>query len=71
MLVAQAIPIYPIRAISLELEGFVVAEFTVTKHGSVTNIEIIESTHTVFESAARAALAKARYRPRIVSGAAV
>jgi protein TonB len=71
MLLARIEPNYPHRALILELEGSVVVEFTITKRGMVADVRVVESTHTMFEQAAAVAIAKSRYRPRIVDGAPV
>jgi len=64
-------PAYPFTALKRELEGRVIVEYTVTRDGSVTNVRIIESSHREFESAAVTAVSRARYRPRVIDGAAV
>jgi protein TonB len=71
MLLARIEPNYLQRAVIRELEGSVIVEFTITKHGTVADIRVIESTHAMFEQAAVAAISKSRYRPRIVDGSAV
>jgi protein TonB len=68
LLLGRIAPNYPHRALVHELEGSVVVKFTVTTQGTVTDIRIVESTHSVFEQAAIAAVVKSRYRPRIVDG---
>lgn len=70
-LVAQVRPPYPYDAAVKGLEGYVVVEFTVTRRGEVDDVRVVESTHRQFERAAAAAVAKARYRPRVVDGLAV
>jgi protein TonB len=69
--VARVEPAYPYSAILKEREGYVVVQFTVTSRGTVDDVSIVESTDRVFEQAAAAAVARARYRPRIVDGLAV
>lgn len=71
VLVARVEPAYPYSAILKEREGYVVVQFTVTSRGTVDHVRIVESTDRVFEQAAAAAIARARYRPRVVDGLAV
>lgn len=63
-------PVYPHSAISRELEGFVVVEFTVTAKGTCEDAHVVESTHRVFERPALQAAEKCRYKPRFVNGVA-
>ena len=71
LLVARMAPSFPFRELYRGIEGSVVLEFTVTKHGAVTAIEVVESTHPAFAEAARDAVARWIYRPRIVAGSPV
>jgi protein TonB len=71
VLVARVRPPYPHDAATKGIEGHVVVEFTVTHRGEVEDIRVVESSHGGFERAAAAAVARARYRPRIVGGMAV
>ena len=61
-------PPYPMAAVTRNLEGHVIVEFTVTRLGTVTDIVVVESTHSVFNKPAIQAVSKYRYRPRIVGG---
>jgi len=66
-------PIYPRRAISRGIEGYVILEFTVTKIGTVKDIKVVESKPdtTIFYQAAIKAAEKFKYKPRVVDGQAV
>jgi protein TonB len=64
-------PIYPRRAESRGISGWVLVEFTVTVTGAVRNVVVIESTDSVFERAAVQAALRFKYRPRVVDGVAV
>jgi protein TonB len=64
-------PNYPALAVQRGLEGYVIVEFTVTRTGSVENVRVAESSHSVFERAAINAAARFRYRPPVVNGVAV
>lgn len=62
-------PIYPRRALSRGIEGYVILEFTVTKNGSVKDPVVIEANpERIFDSAAIKAALKFKYKPRIVDG---
>jgi protein TonB len=63
-------PVYPARAIAREIEGYVLVKFDVTATGHVTNAVVIESTDSVFDSAAIKAAQKFKFKPRIVDGVA-
>ncbi|MGB3622133.1 MAG: TonB family protein [Ketobacter sp.] len=65
-------PIYPRRALSRGIEGYVILEFTVTKNGSVKDPVVVEANPTgIFDSAAINAALKFKYKPRIVDGVPV
>ena len=66
--ISRVVPTYPMRAVTMNLEGYVVVEFTVTRTGSVTDIVVVESSHSVFNRSAIQAISKFKYRPRIVNG---
>lgn len=62
-------PIYPRRAQSRGIEGYVIVEFTVTKSGTTKDIRIVEAVPPgVFDKASLAAAAKFKYKPRVVDG---
>lgn len=64
-------PIYPADAAARGLEGFVTLRFDVTELGTVTNVQILEASHRVFEKSARDAALRSKFRPRVVDGAAM
>lgn len=67
--IVKVAPIYPRRAQSRGLEGYVLIEFTVTKTGAVTDPLVLESVPpNVFDRAALAAVVKFKYKPRVVNG---
>ena len=66
--IVKVAPIYPRRALSRGLEGYVIVEFTVTKLGTVRDVVVVESTSSVFERAAIDAALKFKYKPRVVDG---
>ncbi len=61
-------PTYPAAAAQKGIEGYVLIEFDVTPEGTVINVRILESSHRVFESAAREAAKRFRFKPRVVDG---
>ena len=62
-------PVYPRRALSRGIEGYVIVEFTVTKNGSTRDPIVVESNPLrIFDSAAMKAALKFKYKPRIVDG---
>nr|WP_286235891.1 energy transducer TonB [Thalassotalea sediminis] len=69
--IVKVAPIYPRRAQSRGIEGYVILEFTVTKNGSVRDPIVIESKpEGIFENAAKDAALKFKYKPRVVDGVA-
>jgi len=69
--IVKVAPVYPSRALSRGLEGYVIVEFTVTRTGTVANVTVVESTSTLFERAATEAALKFKYKPRVIDGEAV
>jgi len=62
-------PIYPQRALSRGIEGYVIVEFTVTKQGTTRDIHVVEAKPTgIFDRAAMQAAAKFKYKPRVIDG---
>ena len=62
-------PIYPRRALSRGIEGYVIVEFTVTKQGTTRDHFIVEGKPSgMFDRAAIQAAAKFKYKPRVVDG---
>ncbi|MEL7451061.1 MAG: energy transducer TonB [Pseudomonadota bacterium] len=66
--IVKVAPVYPNRALSRGLEGYVIVEFTVTKLGTTKNISVVESSSSIFEKSAMKAAAKFKYKPRVVDG---
>ncbi|HNP36436.1 MAG TPA: energy transducer TonB [Woeseiaceae bacterium] len=69
--IVRVAPVYPARALSRGLEGYVDLSFTVTEAGTVTNPVILFSTSSLFERAAERAVLKFKYKPRVVDGVPV
>ena len=62
-------PIYPRRALSRGIEGYVIVEFTVTKTGTTRDHIIVEAKPKgIFDKAAIQAATKFKYKPRVVDG---
>jgi len=65
-------PTYPRSARRRDISGWVDIAFTVSPQGNVTNIDILESTPgSIFDNAARDAIAEWRFDPVIENGVAV
>jgi len=67
--IVKVAPIYPRRALSRGIEGYVIVEFTVTKNGSVSDPKVIEAEPAdIFNQAATDAALKFKYKPRVIDG---
>ena len=69
--IVRVAPVYPARALSRGLEGYVDLSFTVTTTGTVKDPLVIFSTSSLFERAAIRAVLKFKYKPRVVDGVPV
>lgn len=70
--IVKVAPIYPRRAQSRGIEGYVIVEFTVTKNGSVRAPRVVEAKpESIFDRAAMDAALKFKYKPRVVDGVAM
>ena len=69
--IVRVAPVYPARALSRGLEGFVDLSFTVTTAGTVRDPVVLQSTSKLFERAAIRAVLKFKYKPRVVDGVPV
>ena len=69
--IVRVAPIYPARALSRGVEGYVDMSFTVTTTGTVKDPIVIFSTSSLFERAATRAVLKFKYKPRVVDGVPV
>lgn len=67
--IVKVSPIYPSRAQSRGIEGWVLLEFTVTETGAVRDPIVIEAEPAgIFDDAARKAVLKFKYKPRVENG---
>lgn len=66
--IVRVAPVYPARALSRGLEGYVDMSFTVTTTGTVRDPIVLFSTSSLFERAAERAVLKFKYKPRVVDG---
>lgn len=64
-------PQYPPRAAERGVEGTCNVRFDVTPDGTPTNIQILRCSSSLFESAARRAVERWRYNPKVVDGVPV
>ena len=67
--IVKVAPVYPRRAQTRGIEGYVLLEFIVTKTGAVINPVVIESKPPgIFDRAATNAALKFKYKPKVVNG---
>jgi len=70
--IVKVAPMYPPGAQERGQEGWVLLEFTVTESGSVTDAVVVESQPPgVFDEAAKRAVLKFKYKPRVANGKAI
>lgn len=62
-------PRYPGHLAAREIEGYVDVKFDTTKTGAVANAVVTFSTNHGFERSALVAIAKWKFKPRVVNGA--
>ena len=67
--IVKVLPIYPRRAQSRGIEGYVVLQFVVTKTGAVRDPVVIEASPPgIFDRAAINAALKFKYKPKVFNG---
>lgn len=67
--IVKVAPVYPRRAQTRGIEGYVILEFIVTKTGAVTDPVVIEAKPPgMFDRAAINAALKFKYKPKVVNG---
>ena len=67
--IVKVAPVYPRRAQTRGIEGYVLLEFVVTRTGAVRDPVIIESKPPgIFDRAAVNAALKFKYKPKVVNG---
>ena len=66
--IVRVAPVYPARALSRGIEGYVDMSFTVTTTGTVKDPIVEYSTSSLFDRAATRAVLKFKYKPRVVDG---
>jgi protein TonB len=66
--IVRVAPVYPARALSRGVEGYVDMAFTVTTTGTVKDPVVLFSTSSLFDRAASQAVLKFKYKPRVVDG---
>lgn len=70
--IVKVAPVYPRRAQTRGIEGYVILEFIVTRTGAVTNPVVIEAKPPgIFDRAAMNAALKFKYKPKVVNGEAI
>lgn len=69
--IVKVAPVYPRRAQSRGIEGWVLLRFTVTETGSVIDPEVIDAEPAgIFDRAAMKAVQRFKYKPRVIDGQA-
>lgn len=69
--IVKVAPVYPRRAQSRGIEGWVLLRFTVTETGSVIDPVVIDAEPPgIFDTAAAKAVERFKYKPRVVNGQA-
>jgi protein TonB len=67
--IVKVAPLYPESAAERGIEGYVLLEFTVTEAGATENPVVLESKpEGVFDDAAKRAVLKFKYKPRVENG---
>ena len=67
--IVKVAPVYPRRAQTRGIEGYVLLEFIVTKTGAVRNPFVVEAKPPgIFDRAAISAALKFKYKPKVVNG---
>ncbi|MCZ6640711.1 MAG: energy transducer TonB [Gammaproteobacteria bacterium] len=67
--IVKVAPVYPRRAQTRGIEGYVLLEFVVTRTGAVRDPTVIESKPPgIFDRAATSAALKFKYKPKVVNG---
>ncbi|MGJ8670176.1 MAG: energy transducer TonB [Oceanococcus sp.] len=67
--IVKVAPVYPRRAQTRGIEGWVLLSFTVTETGSVIDPLVIDAEpQGVFDNAAKKAVQRFKYKPRVVDG---
>ena len=69
--IVRVAPMYPARALSRGLEGYVDLSFTVTASGTVRDPIVLFATSSLFVRSATRAVLKFKYKPRVVDGVPV
>jgi protein TonB len=69
--IVRVAPVYPARALSRGVEGYVDMSFTVTTTGTVKDPIVVFSTSSLFDRSAIRAVLKFKYKPRVVDGVPV
>lgn len=68
VVVVRPRPQFPPRMAARGISGYVDVIFDVLPSGSVSNVEVIASSHSGFESAAIRAAERFRYQPAVIDG---
>jgi len=67
-LLVRVQPRYPETARLARIQGTVLVQAVISSTGEVESVEVISSTHPIFDAAAKDAVRKWRYRPATQNG---
>ena len=68
VIILRVAPTYPTSLVARGVEGHVTVIFDVLPDGSVTNIAVLDSSHSGFERSAIRAASRFKYKARVVEG---
>lgn len=69
--ISKTAPIYPEEALLMEIDGYCILSFTITREGYTSQIKTVECSDNIFELASIKAVSEYQYSPRKINGEAV
>lgn len=70
--IVKVAPIYPRRALSRGIQGYVILQYTVTKQGTVKDPVVVEAQpKNIFNNVAIKSALRYKYKPRVIDGVPV
>ena len=72
LILESFMPVFPVKAETAHIEGFVTLRFTVTKYGKIEGIEVVDAVPAgYFEDSALTALKNYRFKPAMKNGESI